>query len=273
LTLGAIAVVSAPGLVALAAREVGIGRRDARRLDTAAAVDTGIGALAAALVLGTWHGGPPAGAAGGVLWLGAALGSGALLGVLGAALMKVYPEDAAVALAGIVLLGAGAGLAAGFAPFVVCAVAAAFAVSRSSRRRDLDRRLRAWAPPAEAVLLILAGALLALPTGWILPAAVLLAGLRSAIRLAAAGPGARVVRAAAPGAPWAGLAQGATAIALGAQFFMLRGDLDARNAAPGAVLTTVVVSVACAQLLVPVALRRARRPRVLTPATTAAEVT
>src|SRR5206468_503204 len=78
-------------------------------------------------------------------------------------------------LLGTLLFGAGIGYATGLSPFVVCALAAAAIVNASPRRRQVQALLAAWEQPGYALLLILVGALLTLPTLWILVAVAQLA--------------------------------------------------------------------------------------------------
>jgi hypothetical protein len=278
LALAAVAAVSGPGAVELAARTSGVRHAVARTLGTAATLDTALGALAftLALALGHPHGAGAAGGAGRVGaagWLLLALGSGTLVGMLYLGLARLREsQDQHVILLGTVLFGAGVGYAAGLSPFVVCAVAAALIGNLSPTRRAVVEQLEAWEPPVYAVFLVLAGALLGLPTLWIVPAAAVLAGLRIAARWAAGRYGRRLTG--DPGLPrdvgLAGIAQGGVALALGINFLLIFRGSGAPAA--DAVLTTVVLGIVVAQLAAPVFMNRALRAPELTASPTPAEV-
>jgi hypothetical protein len=277
LVLAAIAAVSGPGAVELAARTSGVRHAVARTLGTAATLDTGLGALAFTLALAIDHPGGPlrdgAGAVGAAGWLLLALGSGVLVGLLYLGLTRQREAgDRQVILLGTVLFGAGVGYAAGLSPFVVCAVAAALIANRSPTRQAVVEQLEAWEPPIYAVLLVLGGALLGLPTLWIVPAAVALAGLRIVARWAAGRYGRRLTG--DPGLPrdagLAGIAQGGVALALAINFLLVYRGTGAP--APEAVLTTIVLGIVAAQLAAPFFMNAALRAPELTASPTPAEV-
>jgi len=67
-------------------------------------------------------------------------------------------------------------------PFLVCALAAVVAVNTSPRRGEVRAALRAWERPISALVLIMSGALLALPTLWIIAAVPALQALRIGAR-------------------------------------------------------------------------------------------
>jgi len=273
-TLAAIAVVTGPSAVAMTARAVGIRRSVRQAFEIAAWLDTAAGALAFTLVLALYHPREPAGGLplGWISWLGLALISGLLFGVLYLGLTHFAgdPEDRNLALLGVLLFGAGAAYAADLSPFVVCAVAAAVIVNRSPHRRAALALLRAWEHPVTAILLILAGALLTYPTAWLLVAALALVGVRAAARWGAVRYGRRPLHLEAlpPDLGLAGVAQGTVAVALAMNFFILYGA-----AAGGPVVTTALVGLGLNLLLAPAAMTRALRPPPLTTALAVAEVT
>jgi hypothetical protein len=266
LALGAVAATSGPGAVALVAQALGVRRGVANAFGLAAALETAWGALALTLALAVHH---PRGPAGGVAlgwfsWLALALGSGALVGMLFLSLTRLRPdpEHVGIALLGTMLFGAGVGYAADISPFVVCGVAAALIVNATALRRRVRTLLAAWEHPIYAVLLVIAGAVLVLPTFWVLVAAPLLFGLRIAAKWAVVRYG-RVPLALGALPPHLGLAtvaQGGLAIALGISFFI---TYRAASGA-GALLTTIVVSVGLAQLAAPPLMNLALRPTALT---------
>jgi hypothetical protein len=163
-----------------------------------------------------------------------------------------------VALAGVVLAGAGFSYATGLSPFVLCGLITAILVSFSPAgvRFPAQKVLRRWEIPLYAAFLIIAGALLQRLSLWLLPAAVFLAVLRAAVRwvtvrfgLDQMDPIWRSLPFAAPrefGFP--AMRLGATAVALAAGFDLLR--VDSAGGPGGAVLVTVLLSVLAAEALV-----------------------
>jgi hypothetical protein len=277
LTLAAIAATSGPGAVARAARTARLPERVARRFALTATLETAAGALAITLPLALHRSHAAAGGGGVELgWLASlifAVGSGALVGMAFLSVSRLRPAsaDLGFALLATLLFGAGLGYAADLSPFVVCALAAALIVNVSPRRHLARQLLADWAHPLTAVLLIVTGALLTLSTVWILVAAPLVALVRVTAKWAAVRFGRDALR--LPGVPpHAGLAtvaQGATALALGVDFFMSYSGHGTGGAGGAAVLATVVVGVAAAQLAGPALITLAPRsgaPRLTRPA-------
>ena len=275
LTLGAVAAASGPGAVTLVARAVGIRQSVTRAFSLAAALETACGALAFTVPLAL-HGPHP------LAWLVFAVGSGALVGMVFLSLTRLRPAraDVGFALLATLLFGAGVGYAAELSPLLVCALATALIVNASPRRHAVRRVLADWEHPIYAIFLVVTGALLTLPTLWILVAVPLLAAARAAAKWAAVRYG-RVALHLAGLPPNTGLgtiAQGGAAIALGLNFFITYGGEG--TGASGALLTTIVLGVAAAQLAAPpfiaLALRRTvaspAAPAPLTPATAPAEL-
>ena len=124
--------------------------------------------------------------------------------------------------------------------------------------------------------MILTGALLTLQTPWILVAAPLVALVRVAAQWGAVRFGRAALRlhGIPPHAGLATVAQGATALALGVDFFMMYGGRGTGVVGGAAVLATVVGGVAVAQLAAPALLTLALRagPAPLTPAPETAEL-
>ena len=256
LTLAAIAAASGPVTAALVAGTAGLSERVARRFARAALLETAAGALAITVPLALRR---PHAAAGAELgWLASlifAVGGGALVGMafLSVSRLRPAPADLGFALLGTLLFGAGLGYAADFSPFVVCALAAGLIVNASPRRHVVRQALADWALPLTAVLLVVTGALLTLPTAWILVAAPLLALVRVAAKWGAVRFGRDALRLqdVPPNVGLATVAQGATALALGFDVFIMYGRHGAGGAGGAALLTTVVVGVAAAQLAAP----------------------
>jgi hypothetical protein len=255
LTLAAVAAASGPGVVTLVARSAGLPERVARRLVLTATLETAAGALAITLPL-AWH--HQAAGSAELGWLASlifAVGGGALVGMafLSVSRLRPAPADLGFALLAALLFGAGLGYAADLSPVVVCALAAALIVNLSPRRHVARQVLADWAHPLTAVFLIVAGALLTLPTAWILVAVPLVALVRVAAKWTAVRVGRDPLRlhAVPPHAGLATVAQGATALALGVNFFMTSGGHGTGVAGGAAVLATVVGCVAAAQLAAP----------------------
>lgn len=200
--------------------------------------------------------------------------AGAGLGGLFASLARwqdgLTDVGVAVALTGVIVAGAGFSYAVGLSPFVVCAVIAAVSVSVSPAtvRLSGQKVIRRWELPLYAAFLIIAGAWLRQFTVWLLPAAVLLAVVRAAVRWVTVrfglDQGDPIWRSLPFPAPrefaYPAMRQGAAAVALAAGFDFVRADSGG-----GALLLTVLLSVLAAEAIV-----------VLTPLTAAphqAEVT
>jgi xanthosine utilization system XapX-like protein len=236
LILGAIAAASGPGATSLPGTTSPPGER------RVALLDSGLAVVAFAIILAFFH--PRTAGATAAFWwapwLLITLTCGILVGLLFLSVTRVRhsPADLLLALLGCLVLGAGVGYAAGFSPIVICWVAGAVIAALSPHRRAVVAQLEAWERPAYAVLLVVAGAWLQLPTLWILAAALALAGFRIVARWLAAlipGGGGKV-------GSRAGLAQGGVVVALGASHFFIFG------AATGWALTVVLIGVALAQL-------------------------
>jgi len=163
----------------------------------------------------------------------------------------------ALALTSVILCGAGFSYALSLSPFVVCAAVAAVSVSASpdSVRLVAQKFLRRWEIPLYAAFLIIAGAMLRHFTVWLVPAALLLAVLRGAVRWVTVRFGLDQmdpIWRALPFAPprefdYPVMRQGATAVALAAGFDLLRVD---PGVSEGGVLLTVLLSVLAAEAIV-----------------------
>src|SRR5438034_5546770 len=186
-------------------------------------------------------------------WLVFAVASGALVGTVFLALARQRSEraDVGFVLLATLLLGAGVGYAVDLSPFLVCALATALIVNASPRRRAVRQVLTDWEHPIYAIFLVFAGALLTLPTPWVLIAVPLLVAARAAAKWVAVRYGSVALH--LPGlAPNGGLgtvAQGGAAIAMGLNFFITYGG--EATGPSGALLTTIVLGVAVAQLAAP----------------------
>src|SRR5207244_4344488 len=246
LTLGALAAASGPGVVTLVARVVGTPPRAARPIVLAATLETAFALVAMTLPFASHR---RVGAA--VAWLALvvlAAGSGALAGLpfvwrtrLGTGRPRTELGFAVLA---TLLLGAGVGTAAGVPPFVTCFLASVLIVNASPQRHAVRAVLVEGERPSYAVLLVVTGALLALPTAWILVAAPVLLGLRAVAKWAAVRFGGSLLGLARGSRERGGLgtiAQGGVVVALGLSYALLYGGA-------GPLLTTIVLLVAAARL-------------------------
>jgi len=271
LTLGAVAVVSGPAAVARAAQATGARRPMVRAFDLAATLDAIFGVLAFAVIVGVSRPRDPAAgvALGRAAWLAMTLGSGVLVGMAFLSVTRLRPvaDELSFALLGAVLFGAGAAYAAGSSPLLVCAIAAALIVNLAPQRRGVGARLASWEHPATTGLFIMMGALLVLPTPWILPAALGLATLRVTVRWAVVRYGRSPLEAVRLPAQLglATTAQGGTALAIAMSFFLIYPGA-------GALVTTVVVGVLVAQLAAAPLLARSLGVPTLTAPQPAAEL-
>jgi len=194
-----------------------------------------------------------------VLGIALTIIAGAALGGLFAGLAR-WQDDftdtgITIALAGVILCGAGFSYALSLSPFVVCAAVAAVSVSASpdNVRLVAQKFLGRWEIPLYAAFLILAGATLRHFTVWLVPAAVLLAVLRAAVRWVTVRFGLDQmdpIWRALPFPPprefdYPAMRQGATAVALAAGFDLMRGESGG-----GGVLLTVLLSVLAAEAIV-----------------------
>ena len=163
-----------------------------------------------------------------------------------------------VALTGVIVAGAGFTYATQLSPFVVCALVAALGVSLAPAgvRVSVQRALRRWEMPLYAAFLIIAGALLRRVTPWLLPAAILLAMLRAAVRWVTVRFGLDQMDPIWRSLPFPAprefafpvMRQGAAAVALAAGFDFVRGS--SAGGSGGAVFLTVLLSVLAAEALV-----------------------
>jgi len=163
------------------------------------------------------------------------------------------------------LFGAGVGYAVDLSPFLVCALASALIVNASPRRQAIRQVLTDWEHPIYAIFLVFAGALLTLPTPWVLIAVPLLVAARAAAKWVAVRSGSVALSlvGAPPRAGLGTIAQGGAAIAMGLNFFITYGG--EATGPSGALLTTIVLGVAVAQLAAPPLMALALRTTVASP--------
>ena len=257
LALGAVAAASGPGLIALLLHAAGVAPRAARPIIRAALLETACAVVVMTVPLGLARRGT---ALGWAAWVALAIGTGALGGAVFLWLTRLRSTLVGAELAFVVLVtlifGAGLGAAAGVTPFVSCFLAAVVIVNASARGHAVRAVLARGEGPTAVVLLAVTGALLALPTAWMLAAALLVFGLRALTKWLAVRYGRAPLGLASLSRDWGlgTVAQGGAAVALGVSYALLYG----REAAP--LLTTIVLLVAAAQLAAPPLLTLALRP-------------
>jgi len=266
LTIAAAAMTSGPGAVALVAKAVRVPTPLARSLGIAALLDTTFGALVFAFALGLSQ--PHRSFAGVALgwahWIAVAVVASGGVGVLFLWVSRLRGETDGKALGidllAVVLLGSGLGYAVDLSPFVVCAPATALIVNLSPLRRRVQALLVAWEAPVYAVFVLLVGALLDLPTWWLVPAALLIGLIGVVARWAVMrdAQGWREVAALPPHLGLAAVAQGGVPLALAASFSLIYAGSGARGG--GAVLTTVLLGVALSQVIAAPLMALALRP-------------
>jgi hypothetical protein len=263
--LAAVAAVSGPDALQHLARTVGAPPRVATALRRAGLLEAGAATLVIALTLAVGHSRHTiVGVILGTLrWLALACAAGALAAVVFVALTRSMQVGVPLALVAAVLAGAGLGWAAGLSPFVVCALAGAFIVNLPGERRGVQAALAAWEPTLVGLLAFVAGAILAVPTPWLLAVVVLFAGARVAAKWAGTrGAIAVEPRGALPANLGLGLvAQGGIVMAMGVSFFLLQGE----TAAGRGFVTATVLGVAIAQATAAPLLGLALAPPQLTP--------
>ena len=220
-----------------------LGRRNAL-------LDTAFGAAAVTVGVALYH--PHAALRSLALTLVAAMALGGLFVALARGGLVSEPGDAGIAAFAVILCGAGFSYIAGLSPFVVCGLEAAVLMSFSPAavRHAVAGLLSRWEVPLYAAFLIVAGTLLRPLTAWVLLAALVLALIRVLVRWVTVRFGLDQVDPVWRSLPFAPppefahsvIRQGATAVALGAGFDLVRGS-------PGAMLVTVLVSVMAAEAL------------------------
>ena len=220
-----------------------LGRRNAL-------LDTAFGAAAVTVGVALYH--PHAALRSLALTLVAGMALGGLFVVLARGGLLSEPRDAGIAAFAVILCGAGFSYVAGLSPFVVCGLEAAVLMSFSPAavRHAVAGLLSRWEVPLYAAFLIVAGTLLRSLTAWLVLAALVLALIRVLVRWVTVRFGLDQVDPVWRSLPFAPppefahsvIRQGATAVALGAGFDLVRGS-------PGAMLVTVLLSVMAAEVL------------------------
>ncbi len=186
----ATACVTTPAGIAMVSANFGVRGDVAKLLFFTGSVDAivGIAALQAAYALHAAINPLPGFGAWGVLFsFGLALGLGTVCGIIFLWLMRLRPasEELVLFLLGICALAAGAALQLTVSPLFVCATMGVLVANLTNESRRVFELLQNWEKPVYLILLMLAGALLTLPTAWMIPLALAYALLRGAAKVSA----------------------------------------------------------------------------------------
>ena len=121
-------------------------------------------------------------------FLAVEIGLGVLCGIVFLWLVRVRPagEELVLYLLGICAFAAGAALQWGLSPLFVSMVMGAMVANMGRRRQRVSAVLRRWEKPVYVTFLLLAGALLQIPSWWVFPLGLAYALLRFASKTAAA---------------------------------------------------------------------------------------
>jgi len=267
LMLGAAATasISTPAGIAMISNNF-IARGQTRRLlFFIASVDAlvGIAALQGAYAL--YHSASGTSGFGALTWavwtlLATALGM--VCGIIFVWLMQLRPgrEELILYLLGIAALGSGAALQLQLSPIFVCVVMGATVANLAPGRRRIFLALETWEKPIYVVLLLLAGALVTLPTWWVLPLAAAYAMVRGLGKwLANAVLVTAIPGLAAPRSLGLGLVpQGGISLALAVSIMLTYSGLSLPGGAPSAELlfAVIVLGVIFSELAGPVMIVR-----------------
>ena len=186
----ATACVTTPAGIAMVSANFGVRGDVAKLLFFTGSVNAivGIAALQAAYALHAAINPLPGFGAWGVLFsFGLALGLGTVCGIIFLWLMRLRPasEELVLFLLGICALAAGAALQLTVSPLFVCATMGVLVANLTNESRRVFELLQNWEKPVYLILLMLAGALLTLPTAWMIPLALAYALLRGAAKVSA----------------------------------------------------------------------------------------
>jgi len=183
-------------------------------------------------------------------------------GIIFVWLMQLRPgrEELILYLLGIAALGSGAALQLQLSPIFVCVVMGATVANLAPGRRRIFLALETWEKPIYVVLLLLAGALVTLPTWWVLPLAAAYAMVRGLGKwLANAVLVTAIPGLAAPRSLGLGLVpQGGISLALAVSIMLTYSGLSLPGGAPSAELlfAVIVLGVIFSELAGPVMIVR-----------------
>lgn len=174
LATAATAAVSTPAGIALISGTFQVQGKVTRLVFYVASLDALVGIVALQVTYAVYHPSTPIVAGmGWGLWLGIAVATGVIFGVIFLWLTRPKPErdELTLFLLGLAVFEAGTALYLGISPLLVCTITGAVIANMSPSRKRVYSILQGWEKPVYVVVLILAGALLgagswiALPLG------------------------------------------------------------------------------------------------------------
>ncbi|HZD05976.1 MAG TPA: cation:proton antiporter, partial [Longimicrobiales bacterium] len=141
-----------------------------------ASVDALVGIVALQVAYALYHPTTPVGEIGPLPvlnWILVGVGLGVVCGIIFLWLLRPRPgrEELVLYLLGIAALGSGAALQLQLSPIFVCVVMGTVVANLAPDRQRIFQALEKWEKPIYVVLLLLAGALVTVPTWWVLPLA------------------------------------------------------------------------------------------------------
>lgn len=274
LAAAATAAVSAPAGIALISRTFQVQGPLTRLVFYVASLDACVGILALQVAYAVYH--PSTAVVGGMgwgIWLGIAVATGVVFGVIFLWLTRPKPErdELTLFLLGLAVFEAGTALYLGLSPLFVCMLTGAVIANLSPSRKRVYSILQRWEKPVYVVVLILAGALLGAGSWLALPLAFAYAVLRAAAKYAGGRVARRVVPTGIAIPPDLGLGllpQGGISLAMALSAALTYGVIiGPEGTAIGVAFATIVVAVAVSELVGPLLIRGLlRRAGEITPA-------
>lgn len=262
LATAATAAVSTPAGIALISGAFQVQGKVTRLIYYVASLDALVGIVALQVIYAVYH--PSTAIATGIapavgwgLWLGIAVATGIVFGVIFLWLTRPKPErdELALFLIGLAVFEAGTALYLGISPLLVCAITGAVIANLSPSRKRAYSILQGWEKPIYVVLLILAGALLGAGSWLALPLAAGYVLLRGLGKYAGGVAARRLVATAFPVPATVGfglIPQGGISLAMALSAALTYGAIVGTDG--GAIRTafaTIVVAVAASELVGP----------------------
>jgi len=223
-------------------------------------LDAGVGVIALQVLYSVYR---PVGVAAdtgslpAVALVGIALGLGIVCGIVFLWLMRARPagEERVLFLLGICAFASGAALQWGLSPLFVSVTMGAVVANLGRDRRRVFAVLERWEKPVYLSFLLIAGALLQVPTGWVVAMAVAYAVLRALVKTLSAAALVMVIRCGFDVPRRLGLGlipQGGISLAMAVSGVIVYSDLQFRGLDMEATLfTTIVLGVVLSELAGP----------------------
>lgn len=260
LTAASTAAVTTPGGIAIVSANFRVKGNVRNLLLFIGSIDAVIGITALQVTYslyrpGTVLAGP--GSASQLVFVGLAVGVGLVCGIFFLWLTRSRPvsEELVLFLLGTCAFGAGVALQWDLSPLFVSAIMGALVANLSRETDRLRLLLSRWEKPVYVTFLLIAGALIQIPTWMVFPMAVGYAGLRFVAKLAAAGilVGLVPFRFEVPKRLGLGLVpQGGISIAMAVSGALMYSDLQVRGVdAEALFFAVIVIGVALAELTGP----------------------